>query len=135
MTTRAAAPEITGTRADVTVSWSLEVCVEPGSIPDRVMPYSKAGLSYRPVRLRLTFGVTAASLTLAQLNLRHDRMADMARREITLTGVALSGPRLLVSGQPGVHIHTEKFYGSLGNVPDWAMSLASAALADLTWPI
>lgn len=124
--------KITGTSARATVSWSLEIQIERGSVPDRPMPYSRTEAVYRPSRLRLTFSTTAESLTLAQLNLRHVRMTGLARRGVALSGIALYGPRLRKDGQPGEHIVTENFYRHRDGVPGWTLELADAALADLT---
>ena len=128
----ATAPVVICTRADVTVRWSLDIRVEPGSVPDRIMPHSGTGGSYRPVRVRLEFGTQAASLTLAQLNFRHARMTGLAQRDAHLMSVALYGQRLLANGQPGGRIHTEKLHGRSGRIPEWVRSLAAAALTDLT---
>lgn len=125
-------PEITGTQARASVSWFLDVQVERGSVPDRPVPYNRAGNAYRPDLLRLTFGTSADSTTLAQLNLRHVRMTGNARRAARVTGIVIYGPRLRANGQPGAHVVTENFYGNTREAPEWAQEIAAAALAQLT---
>ena len=40
-------------QARFAATWSVAIALKPGSVPDRLMPYSSAGASYRPESVRL----------------------------------------------------------------------------------
>jgi hypothetical protein len=123
--------KITGLSAAVHASWSMDIAIEPGSVPDRDQPYSSIGARYRPDRLRLTYEAAAESAIGLGMLAPH-RAAGQLRRVVRHRGTVITGRRLRRDGTPGAQAVTENFYGSSRNLPGWALELAVTGLAALT---
>lgn len=125
--------KVTGLEARFTAQWEIEVQVEPGSAPDRVMPYSKTKAAYRPSRMRLVFSA-GAQVHPDPSALRMEQGSGYmisARESVRVSGLTIYGPRLKQDGTPGQHIVAENTYGVLLTAPEWAQEIALQVLKDL----
>lgn len=126
---------ITSTEARFSATWTVEVLIEPGSIPDRPMPYSRAGSLYRVQRVTLEFITSASDSNPAALKLTSLTVSTgpllTARDSVRLYRTDIYGPRLKKDGTPGQHVVTERFYGQ-ERAPEWLRELIDQTREQLT---
>jgi hypothetical protein len=115
-------PRIAADSARVLASWSRDIEIVPGSVPDRPVPYAKDGAAYRPDKLYLAFEARAAG----------PEVTDLCPEpgDIKLVSLTISGLRLRQDGTPGRAVG-ENFHGSRAGAPGWALKLADDTLAAL----
>lgn len=105
--------------ARFTGNWSVEVQIEPGSVPDQPMAYSCIGAFYRPCRLRLSFTTAAKEGNTAALRLENGSgFMKQAAESVSVSSVSVYGPRVKKDGAAGEFVVEEGFYG-LGQAPEW----------------
>jgi hypothetical protein len=119
---------ITGTRASATMSWTLNMTIEPGSVPDRPMKHSRDEKTYRPDTLNVAFAVCRYDPDLHALV---PELLGPARSDIRMGALSIQGQRVLSDGRSGAQRHSENFYGGTRDVPDWALALIASALSTL----
>jgi hypothetical protein len=121
-------------QARFAATWSVAIALKPGSVPDRLMPYSSAGASYRPESVRLVFRTSAWHGEPYALKLENGSgFMRTARESVKLDIAEICGPRLRKNGEPGQHIVTETIYDtSRSPAPGWLPGITAVILADLT---
>jgi hypothetical protein len=125
------APKVVSTAAKAYLVCSLDVHVEPGSVPDRPVPYD-VHATFRPDRLRLSFQVSAEHDQLGMLSAAAVRPDFAARGEAAASGVVLYGLRLHDDGHPGDRKVTEHFRVPAERAPGWVQEIIASTLAGLT---
>ncbi len=120
--------KVSGVESRFTGQWIVELQVEPGSVPDRVMPYSRAAVAYRPLRLRLEFRASArVPAGAAALRLENGSgFMKQAAESVWVSSAAIFGPRLKKDGSPGQFVTHETFYNASprdNSAPEWVRDL------------
>ena len=126
---------ITSTAARFTATWAVEILIDPGSVPDRPVPYSRTGAVYRPGRITLKFTTAVrhpdpSALKLTSLTAGHGPLST-ARDSIRLDSAHAYGPRLKANGEPGQHAVNERFYGQ-DEPPEWLRELVTRTREQLS---
>jgi hypothetical protein len=127
------APVIIASETAFTATWTVELAIEPGSVPDRAAPRAAAGVIYRPGALRMTFTVLTRHPDAGALRLESgSSYLAAARTAVRLQGISVYGWRLKKDGTPGGQAAVEDFtYGSIRLAPGWAQAAVAETLAAL----
>jgi hypothetical protein len=123
------------TTARFTGEWTVEVTVEPGSVPDRPVSYSRNGSVYRPARMVAEFTTRAVHEDPHALQMENGSGFMRAARDgLHLSALVIRGPRVKKDGTPGQQDYEEKFWASAPHIqglPDWAAEAVKTALGSL----
>jgi hypothetical protein len=120
------------TQARFTGTWTIDQRIEPGSVPDRPVPFSRAGKLYRPGRLELVLRAGAAHADPCALRMENGSGPMRAARDgLQLHSATLYGGRLKADGQPGAQGVTEHLYARTAVMPDWVQAAVHDALTAL----
>jgi hypothetical protein len=120
------------TRARFTGKWTVELTIEPGSVPDRPVPYSRTNARYSPVRLVMEFIVVAVHEDPHALQMENGSGIMRATRDsMRLSSLVISGYRLKKDGTPGQQVTEERFWNDTAGAPGWAAEAVKTALGSL----
>ena len=118
-----------------TGTWEVEIQVETGSVPDRIMPWTSRSASYRPNRLRLVFRTGTERAGTAALRMENGSgFMKQVAESVTVSSAVIFGPRLKKDGTPGQQQADETFYPSSirdGRVPEWVLAAVREHLTAL----